>query len=109
MTNYVLLYSGGGMPETEEEQAAVLAAWGAWYEELGQATIDGVNPFSPMAKAVNSDGSVGAAAYPASGYTIISAGSLDAAVEMAKGCPVLSGGGTVNVYETFVIPGTENM
>ncbi|MFL7869166.1 MAG: hypothetical protein AB8I58_10080 [Anaerolineales bacterium] len=109
MTNYVLIYSGGGMPETEEEQAAVLAAWGAWYEALGQATVDGGNPFSPMAKSINSDGSVGDAAYPASGYTIITTSSLDAAVEMAKGCPVLSDGGTVNVYETFVIPGAEGM
>jgi hypothetical protein len=62
-----------------------------------------------MAKTVNSDGSVGDAAYPASGYPITSTGSLDAAVELAKGCPVLSDGGTVNVYETFVIPGAEGM
>ena len=28
MTNYVLIYTGGGMPESEVEQAAVMAAWG---------------------------------------------------------------------------------
>ncbi len=29
MTDYVLLYSGGSMPETDEEQKTVMAAWNA--------------------------------------------------------------------------------
>lgn len=29
MAKYVLLYRGGHMPETPEEQAQVMAAWGA--------------------------------------------------------------------------------
>ena len=41
MANFVLLFSGGGMPETEAEQAAVLQAWGAWYGQLGSALVDG--------------------------------------------------------------------
>ncbi|HSV65641.1 MAG TPA: hypothetical protein VLJ59_07020 [Mycobacteriales bacterium] len=28
MANYVLVYTGGSMPETDEERAAVMAAWG---------------------------------------------------------------------------------
>ncbi len=45
MTNFVLLYTGGGMPESEEEKGAVMAAWGAWYERMGAAIVDGGNPF----------------------------------------------------------------
>ena len=30
MNMYLLLYSGGGMPETEEETNAMTDAWGAW-------------------------------------------------------------------------------
>lgn len=102
MANFVLLYSGS-MPATEAEQAAVLQAWGAWYDGLAGAVVDPGNPFTPMAKSIASDGTVkdGAIGTPASGYTIISADSLDAAVEMAKGCPVLQGGGQISVYETF--------
>ena len=37
MTNYVLLYSGGSYPESEEETAKVMGAWGAWYEKMGAA------------------------------------------------------------------------
>ena len=103
MANFVLLYSGGSMPATEAEQATVLQAWGAWYERLGSAVVDGGNPFTPLAKSIASDGSVrdGPVGTMASGYSIITADSLDAAVELAKGCPVLQGGGQISVYETF--------
>jgi hypothetical protein len=40
MANLVLLYSGGNMPATEAEQAAVLQAWGDWYNRLGSAVVD---------------------------------------------------------------------
>ena len=103
MTNYVLVYSGGGIPETEEEQNAVMAAWGAWYGGLGQAVVDSGNPFGPSTS-VASDGSISQGAPSAlSGYTVISADSLDAATERANDCPILTSGGRVDVYETFQI------
>ena len=103
MANYVLVYSGGGMPETEAEQNAVIAAWGAWYEGLGQAVVDGGNPFGPSTS-VAADGTVSQGAPPAlSGYTVISADSLDAATEQAKSCPIRASGGRADVYETFQI------
>ena len=105
MANYVLLYSGGGMPQTEAEQAAVLQAWGSWYAELGAAIVDGGNPFTPRAKSIAADGTVndGPVGLPASGYSIVAAPSIDEAVGMAKGCPILSSGGQISVYETFQI------
>src|SRR5215813_12994941 len=101
MAKFVLLYSGGSMPETETEQAAVLQAWTAWYEGLGRAVVDPGNPFTPMAKSITSDGTVsdGPIGTSASGYTIVDAGSLDEAVGMAKECPVLQGGAQISVYE----------
>ena len=105
MTKFLLLYSGGSMPESEAEQAAVLQAWGAWYDGLGSAVADPGNPFTPQAKSIASDGTVGdtPAGMRASGYTVITSDSLDAAVESAKGCPVLQSGGQISVYETFEI------
>ncbi len=105
MANFVLLFSGGGMPATEAEQAAVLQAWGAWYERLGSAVVDGGNPFTPTAKSIASDGTVsdGPVGTPASGYAIITADSLNAAVDMAKSCPILQSGGQISVYETFQV------
>ena len=58
MANFVLLYSGGSMPEGKAEQAAVMQAWGAWYGGLGGAVIDGGNPFTPKAKRIARDGTV---------------------------------------------------
>jgi hypothetical protein len=103
MTKYLLLYHGGGMPETEEENAAVLKAWEAWYTQLGNAVVDPGNPFTPNAKSVASDSKVsdGPAGTMASGYTILEAGSLDEAAKMAQSCPVLQSGAQISVFETF--------
>lgn len=105
MADFVLLYTGGGMPETEAEQAAVMKAWDAWFGQLGSALKDGGNPFTPAAKTVGADGSVsdGAQGAPHTGYTIVTADSLEAAAAIAKGCPVLQGGASITVYETFPV------
>ena|SRR2546426_11848446 len=105
MANFVLLYSGGSMPESEAQQAAVMQAWGAWFGGLGSTLVDGGNPFTGTAKSIVSNGSVndGPVGTMATGYSIIKADSLDAAVEMAKGCPVLQGSGQITVYETFPV------
>jgi hypothetical protein len=105
MANFLLLYSGGGMPETEEENARVLQAWTNWYNQLGQAVVDPGNPLMPMAKSIASNGMVsdGPVGTMMTGYTILKADSLDVAVEMAKSCPVLLGGAQISVYETFQI------
>jgi hypothetical protein len=103
MANFVLLYSGGKMPESKAEQEATVQAWTAWYTKLGNAVVDGGNPFTPMAKHIGGNGAVsdGPVGTMASGYSIIKADSLAQAVEMAKGCPVLKGGAQISVYETF--------
>ena len=103
MTNFVLIYSGGGMPETEAEKAAVMQQWEAWYGKPGAAVVDGGNPFTPAAKTIASDGTVSdtPAEHMASGYSIIKAESLDEAVESAKGCPILQAGGLITAFETF--------
>lgn len=103
MANFLLLYSGGKMPETQAEQAAVLKEWEAWFGQLGPDLVDAGNPFTPKAKNVSSTGQVGEGPIGslASGYSVIKADSLDKAVARAKTCPVLKGGAKISVYETF--------
>ena len=97
MGKYVLAYTGGGMPESEEEQKRVMDAWTAWFGGLGDAVVDMGNPFGPAA-AVG-----GGATSGLTGYSIVNAGSLDDALGKASGCPVLDGGGGVEVYETIAM------
>lgn len=102
MANYVLIYKGGGgMAPTEEQRQAIMAKWGVWFGGLGDALVDGGNPFGP-AKSLAADGSASDGGKSGlTGYSILRADSLDAATAMAKGCPVLSDGGSIEVYETF--------
>jgi len=100
MANYVLVFHGGGMPETPEEGAKVMKAWTDWFQTLGEALVDGGNPAS-RTKTISASGSVSDDPGGPSGYSIIKADSLDAAVALAKGCPVLQAGASIQVVETF--------
>ena len=97
MGKFVFTYSGGAMADTEAEREAVMAAWGAWFEQLGPAVLDMGNPFAGST-AVGSGAPNGL-----TGYSIVSADSLDAAAQLAQGCPVLERGGGVGVYEALAM------
>jgi hypothetical protein len=105
VANYVLVYKGGGgMAPTPAEQEKIMADWGKWFGGLGQALVDGGNPFSGSATSIASDGSSkDGASSGLTGYSILKADDLSAATTLAKGCPVLASGGTIEVYETFQV------
>ena len=100
---YLLVYYGGGMPETPAAQARVLKQWEKWFGKVGASMVDGGNPMSGAVNKIRADGSVakGPIGRRASGYSIIEAPSLDKATRMAKGCPIIRSGGEIAVYETF--------
>lgn len=103
MSSYVLAYTGGSMAETEEEQAKVMAAWGAWIGGLGSALVDAGNPFGPSTH-VGADGAVSQGGGSGlTGYSIVTADDLDAATALVKDCPQLSSGGAIDVYEVFPV------
>jgi len=104
MSNYLFVYHGGTHPESEEEIAKVMAAWGAWFGAMGEAVVDPGNPVG-MSSTVNADGSVAdnGGSNPASGYTTIAADSLKQALDHAKGCPILEAGGSVEVAEIMPV------
>ena len=93
MGKFVLAYRGGGVPSTPEEGAAIVAAWGAWFESLGSAIVEAGGPFS-ASSAVGGDVTANL-----SGYSVLQAGTLADAAALAEGCPILTDGGTVEVYE----------
>jgi hypothetical protein len=103
MSNYVLAYTGGSMPETEADQAASMAAWGAWLGGLGESLVDAGNPFGPAASVASDGATSEGGASGLTGYSILTADNLDAATIAAKGCPVLTNGGAVEVYEVFPV------
>jgi hypothetical protein len=104
MSNYLLAYHGGGMPQSDQARAQANAAWGQWYKQLGSAVVDGGNPVG-QTMMVSPDGSTksGGGPNPISGYTIIAANNMSDAVKISQGCPVLANGGSVEVAETFAV------
>lgn len=102
MPKYMMIYHGGGRPETPEEGEKVMAAWMAWMGGIGENLVDGGNP-AGMSKTVTATGvEDNGGANPVSGYTLINAADMDAAIEIAKGCPILEGGqGTVEIAEAM--------
>jgi hypothetical protein len=103
MANFLLLYTGGGMPEGEAEQAKVMQSWMDWFTYLGEAVVDSGNPTSPEVKNIDGNGKItdGPVGAMVTGYSILKANNLEQAVKMAKGCPNIQSGGQVTVYETF--------
>ncbi|MDQ6898498.1 MAG: hypothetical protein M3072_03170 [Candidatus Dormibacteraeota bacterium] len=100
MPNYLLSYHGGGMASSAEEQAKVMAAWGQWFQGLGDKLVDGGRPVTHSVT-IDQSGSAGdGGANPVTGYSVIKAGSMDDALELARGCPVLQGGASIEVGET---------
>jgi hypothetical protein len=104
MQKYLFSYHGGVIPESEEEQARHVAAWGDWMGAHAEAFSDMGAPCGAMAT-VGADGdSEGGGANPVTGYSIVEAADMAAACAIARGCPVITlGGGTVEVAETFEV------
>ncbi|TFH30456.1 MAG: hypothetical protein E4H00_05120 [Myxococcales bacterium] len=102
MAKYVFVYHGGKKSSTPEAGQQVMAEWGAWFEKLGPAVIDGGNPLGPS-KTVRPGGEVqnDGGSNPASGYSLIEASSIEDATEKAKGCPILKRGGNIEVAEAM--------
>ncbi len=100
MPKYVFAYHGGKKPETQEEGEQVMAAWGAWFEQIGADLVDGGNPVG-LSKTVTANGvEDNGGSNPLSGYTLINAADMDAAIEIAKTCPILADG-SVEVAEAI--------
>ena len=101
MTNYLLVYKGGGMPSDPEEGAKVMASWGEWMKMCGESLVDAGNPCSSSMN-VTKDSTSAVVASPVSGYSVIKADSMEDAVKAAKMVPlVVDGTGSCEVYETY--------
>jgi hypothetical protein len=89
---FLLLFHDDWEPKPE-----VMAAWQAWFAQVGDRFVDSGNPFSTGLE-VTHDGShaLAAADGAATGYSIVSAESLEAAERLLEGCPYVS---SVRLYE----------
>lgn len=102
MPNYLMIYRGGGLPETEEQGLEEMQKWGAWMERFANNFAD---PGNPVGKSytVSKDAHQEGAVEPAMGYSIFKADSIEEALEAAKTSPHHNFGGFVEVAEIIPI------
>jgi len=102
MPQFLFTYHGGHTPESPEEVEKVMAEWGAWFGDMGDALAVPGAPVG-MSSTVSASGvAEGGGANPVSGYTVVNADNMDGATAMAKGCPMVkNGSGSVEVSEVI--------
>ncbi len=100
MATYAFIFHGGNHPDTPEEEAEVMAKWGAWFESIGADVVDAGNPVG-MSTTVHADGSVtdDGGSNPVSGISFIAASSIEDAIAKAKRCPIRDSGGSIELAE----------
>ena len=78
--------------------ADAVAAWDAWFTELGAALVDRGNPVFTATTIGGPDTGT-----RLGGYSLVTADDLDAAAALAKGCPILPVGGVVEIGELTIL------
>ena len=100
MPKFLFAYHGGTTPTSEDEIQETMSAWMAWFEGIGEATVDPGNPVMQSYTVSGSGVADNGGSNPVSGYTIVNADNMEAACEIAKGCPMVTdGSGSVEVAE----------
>jgi hypothetical protein len=96
MSTYLFAYRAPS--DYEPGRPEGVAAWQAWFEQLGSAVADAGNPAFDRATVENCgpDTVLG-------GYSLITADDLQSAIELARGCPYASEGGGVEVGELTLL------
>ncbi|UWR02576.1 YciI family protein [Ruegeria conchae] len=104
MPQYLFVYHGGHTPTDPAEVEATMAAWGAWFQDIGGSLEIPGNPVGQSYTVSSGGVEDNGGANPASGFTVVKADSIEAATAMAKGCPmVVNGSGSVEVAEVHEI------
>ena len=91
MPKFIFTYRApaGYTPGTD---ADAMAAWQAWFGQLGDHVAEIGNPVSERTTV-----GVAPSEHQLGGFSIITAADLEAAAVLAKGCPFLKQGGGVEV------------
>lgn len=97
MPDFIFAYHGGKMPDTPEEGEKAMAAWNAWYQDMGDKVVHGGGPVGKSSTVSNSGVAQNGGSNPLSGFTIVKVKDHAEADKLAKGCPILDAGGNVEV------------
>ncbi len=107
MAKFLFVYRSDAEQEQQqpspEQMQEIMANWGRWFGELGQAVLDTGDGLIPTGKLIRgdavTDGPFIEAKEIVGGYSVIEAKDYDQAVTFGKACPVVAEGGSVEIRE----------
>lgn len=99
MAKFIFLYIPASSPTSDAGSSD--AAWGAWFDQLGDALVDPGNPFGDRLTIEADHTDHEHTVSGVDGYSVVEADSVKAAADLAHGCPILASGGKVEVAEAL--------
>jgi hypothetical protein len=96
---FLLVYYGGAMESDPRKVQETIGAWMKWFQDLGQAVVDGGAPTTPGKTIKGKTATKGVPGDPVTGYSVLQAADLDSVAALAKKSPHLSAGGQIAIYE----------
>jgi hypothetical protein len=103
MKKFLVLYSGGKAPTSQQEAEASMKVWMAWFGKLGAAVVDAGNPLGES-KTIGITGiHDGPGGNSSNGWGFIQADSLASAAALTKDCPIIAEGGKVHVFDLIAM------
>ncbi len=99
MAKFLVIYHGGGMPDTADGRQQAMTAFMAWASKTGPALAD---PGAPLgeARTVSADAvRPGPADGPAGGYSVLETDDMDTAVKLVRDHPFIARGGSLQISQ----------
>lgn len=94
MPKFMFLHYGGEPPEGDEAKQQMMAAMGAWMQEVGDSIVDPGSPLGPAQSVGAEPGD------PPNGYMVIEVADAAIALEVAKASPMAAqDGARLDVHE----------
>ena len=103
MAEFLMVYHGGSMPETDDEIAYEMTRWGDWMKSLGRQLIEPGTPVG-KSKTLSASGIIDdGGTNPVSGYSIVEPENIKAALALIKACSHLDSG-TIELASLIDMP-----
>ncbi len=103
MKRFIVLYSGGKAPTTQQEGETSMKQWRSWFGKLGSAVVEAGAPFAGSKTVTASGAREGADGNVSNGYSVLQSEDIAGAAKLVKDCPIIGEGGKVHIFDLLAM------